>query len=76
MRTKIVSVKLDARMMAKVSRVAKKRGVSRSTVIRDAIESIEDAPLNALAAFGDAVGSLAGPADLSTNPAYLDGLGE
>ena len=74
---KVITVKLDHRMAAKLARVAKQRHVGKSEVVRDAIAALpEDSPMNALAAFGDAVGCFDGPPDLSTNPDYLDGLGE
>ena len=76
MTLKAITVKLSRSAYVKVSRVARSRGVTQSAVIRDAIEALDEPPAQKfLEVAGSAVGSVEGPSDLSTNPAYLEGYG-
>ncbi len=76
MALKAITVKLSRSAYVKVSRVAKSRGLTQSAVIREAIEGLkEPRPQSFLEAAGEAVGSVEGPDDLSTNPARLEGYG-
>ena len=76
MALKAITVKLTRSAYVKVSRVAKSRGLTQSAVIREAIDALkEPAAQSFLEAAGDAVGSVDGPRDLSTNPAHMEGYG-
>jgi Arc/MetJ-type ribon-helix-helix transcriptional regulator len=76
----VVSLKLPDSLLAEVRALADRKGVSRSSVIREALASyLPDAAAPAAGSFADQArdlaGSLEGPADLAANPAYLDGYG-
>ncbi|MDQ3262256.1 MAG: ribbon-helix-helix protein, CopG family, partial [Myxococcota bacterium] len=63
-------------LAAKVARLAKERGTTRSQVIRQAIEDATDrSPGSAAELAADLCGVIEGPADLSTHPRHLDDLG-
>ena len=78
----VVTVKLPSALHARLGRAAKQRGQTKSEVVREALETLlshsNGVPpgRSALALAGDLVGCIEGPGDLSTNPKYLDGLGE
>lgn len=74
-RMQLVSIKLTRPLSAKIARLAKSRGKSRSQVIRDAIEAYpEDRTFNEIA--GRFAGVAEGlPRDLSTNPKYMKKFG-
>jgi metal-responsive CopG/Arc/MetJ family transcriptional regulator len=73
-----VSLKLPAALSVRLDRAAKKRGQTKSEVIRAALEQFlnGERPMSALELAGDLVGCAKGPGDLSTNPKYLEGFGE
>lgn len=75
-----VSLKMPARLAAQVRAAARERGLSKSALIREAIEIYltSDAPPvpSALDMATDLVGAWEGPPDLSTNPKYMEGFGE
>jgi hypothetical protein len=79
---KTVTVKLPAALNARLERAAKQGGQTKSGVVRQALESLLDGrrqarpARSALDLAGDLVGSVEGPGDLSTNPRYLEGLGQ
>jgi metal-responsive CopG/Arc/MetJ family transcriptional regulator len=75
---KTLSLKLPLSLSVKLERAAKKRGQSKSAVVRAALEQFlkGERPLSALELAGDLVGCCEGPADLSTNPKYLEGYGK
>ena len=71
----LVSIKLPGELSAKVARLAKRHGKSRSQVIREAIEAYPEGRT-----FAEVAGRFAGiakrlPPDLSTNPKYLKNFG-
>ena len=72
------SIKLPRTLSAKVSRLAKRRNVSRTEIVRDALEAYtSEDRLSASSAVSDLKGCLKGlPRDLSTNHKYLKGYGE
>lgn len=75
-----VSLKMPKRLAAQVRAAARERGLSKSALIREAIESYlagyaPPVP-SALDMAADLVGSWEGPPDLSTNPKYMEGFGE
>lgn len=76
-----VSFKLPKHLDQMLTRVARRRGTSRSAVLRDALERFEAAGYavhgSVLEAAGDLVGCInSGVRDLSTNPKYMEGFGE
>jgi len=79
---KTISLKVPPALSAKLERVAKARGQSKSEVVRAALEQFLNGerpagrPLSALELAGDLVGCAEGPGDLSTNPKYMEGYGK
>jgi Arc/MetJ-type ribon-helix-helix transcriptional regulator len=85
---KTVTVKLPLALSARLDRAAKRRGQTRSEVVREALQSLLGGPngngnsskvrqpQSALDLAGDLVGCIQGPGDLSTNRSYLDGFGK
>jgi metal-responsive CopG/Arc/MetJ family transcriptional regulator len=74
--TKVMTIKLSRDLSARVSRAARRRKVSRSQVVRDAIRTMK--------ADGPTVGDLAqdfcgvvkgGSCDRSTNPKHMKAYG-
>ena len=78
-RLQVITAKVPRELAAKVARLAKQRHVSKSQVVRDAIESFDSRwPEGSV---GEVAGHLfgsvkGGPKDLATNPKYFDGYGE
>ena len=75
-----ITLKLPAGLAARVSAAVKRRAVSTSALVREALDarlaSDEDAGAGScLDLAGDLRGSLSGPADLSSNPKRLKGYG-
>ncbi len=74
---KTLTIKVPATLSAKVARIAKKQGSSRSEVVREALQAYAG---NQRLSFSEAAaefgGSAKGPSDLSTDPRYLEDLGE
>ena len=75
-----VSLKMPEPLAAEVAAVARRRGVSKSALIREAIETFLSTdevarPKSALDLVADLAGSCEGPEDLSTNPKYMEGFG-
>lgn len=73
-----ISLKLPDDMAARLDALARRRKMSRSELMREALAAILDgspgrASIDDLA--GDLVGSLAGPGDLSTNKKHMRGFG-
>ena len=73
-----VSLKLPDELLRAVETEARRRGVSKSAVIRDELAARlrstrrPRARVTCADLAGDLIGSVTGPADLSTNPRYLD----
>ncbi len=74
----ILSIRLSKRESARVARVARRRNLTRSELVREALARIEESrPGSTLEAWADAVGIVDdAPADLSTAPRHLAGLGK
>ena len=75
-----ISVKMPEPLAAEVAAVAHRRGVSKSALIRKAIETFLSGdgamrPRSPLDLVADLVGNCEGPADLSTNKEYMEGFG-
>jgi metal-responsive CopG/Arc/MetJ family transcriptional regulator len=77
---KSITVKVSSRLSARVATLAKKRKISRSEVVRQAIEAIPDETPETdtiLHRVRHLVGVLTDlPKDLSTNKKYMRGFGE
>ncbi|MEK7402467.1 MAG: ribbon-helix-helix protein, CopG family [Gemmatimonadota bacterium] len=76
-----MSFKLPKELDQMLTRVARRRGVSRAAVLRDALERYRAAGFathgSLLELAGDLVGRFkGGPKDVSTNPKYMEGFGE
>ena len=77
---KTISLKLSDSLDRRIASQAKKRGVSKSQLVRDALESyLENGGAmkgpSCLDLVRDLAGAFEGPPDLSTNPKYLEGYG-
>jgi hypothetical protein len=75
---KPITVKLPEALHVRLTAAARRRGVSQSALLREALEGyLESAPVEGT--FGDLTEDLcgkgSGPPDLSTNDAHLDGYG-
>ena len=71
------SLKLPAHLDELIQQLADERQTSYSQVVREALQAYLAHPgRSALAAAGDLVGSLSGPADSSMAPEHLAGFGE
>lgn len=78
---KTMSLKLSDSLERRVVGEANKRGVSKSQLVRDALESYlrNGDKVEAPSCYDlslDLAGAFEGPPDLSTNPKYLEGLGQ
>jgi hypothetical protein len=78
---KTIAIKLPDDLLARIREAAAKRGETRSAVMRAALleyfpRGKDQNGRSCLALAGDLAGSLEGPSDLSTNPAYMDGYGK
>ena len=76
-----VSLKMPELLAAEVAAVAHRKGVSKSALIREAIETFlsgdeANHPRSALDLVADLVGACEGPEDLSVNKKYMEGFGE
>jgi len=72
-----LSLKLPDALERQLARLAQKRQMSRSALIREAIEAFTvRSRTSVTAAATDLVGSLKGPVDLSTSSKHLDGYGQ
>jgi Arc/MetJ-type ribon-helix-helix transcriptional regulator len=78
---KTISIKLPASLSVRLERAVRKRGKSKSEIVRAALELFLNGesnkrPASALEAAGPYVGCAEGPGDLSTNPKYMEGFGK
>ncbi len=75
------SLKLPDSLIYEIESLSKKRGITKSLLVREAVvEYLHHNPNKNQGSFGDLAsdlcGSIKGPGDLSTNKNYLDGFGE
>lgn len=71
-----VSFKLPGRLVDALGDLAQHRKVSRSALVREALEARLASPRQSVTALaGDLVGSVEGPADLATNSRHMRGFG-
>ena len=78
---KTLSLKLPESLAARLTAVARKRGQSKSAVVRAVLEdylaaSTRVAPGSCLELAADLAGCVAGPGDLSSNKKHLRGFGK
>ena len=72
-----VSFKLPRDLDDALSDLSRRRGCSRSAVVREALQGLAKGKRRSVTAVAhDLVGSLEGPSDLSVNPKYLAGYGK
>ena len=76
-----ISLKMPRRLVLEVSEAARRRGVSRSALIREALEAFlraerADEEISALSLAADLAGAFSGPADLSSCADHMRGFGE
>lgn len=72
-----VSFKLSERLDDALNDLARRRKSSRSALVREALEALAKGKHRSVTAVVDElVGSLDGPADLSTNPKHMTGYGK
>jgi len=76
---KTISLKLSETLDDQLNEVAKRREITKSDLVREALAEYlpDDAPAGSsfFAQTQDLAGCIDGPEDLSTNPKYLEGLG-
>ena len=77
---KTLSLKLPSALDAQIAATAKRRGVSKSALVREALECfLANGRVvkrkSALDLLGDLCGCIEGPGDLSTNPEHMRGYG-
>ncbi len=75
-----ISVKLPVPLAEHLLATAGRRGVSKSTIVREAlVKTLRDGAhrggRSVLALAGDLIGRLEGPGDLSYNPRHMRGFG-
>lgn len=77
---KTVSLKLPDDLDARIEIAARKRGWTKSEVVRKAVSRYLPAGKSSGASFlelaGERIGCVEGPEDLSTDPRHLRGYGE
>lgn len=74
---KTVSFKVTEELDKALTDLARLRKSSRSALVREALAAFEvERERSVTVAAGRLVGSLEGPADLSTNPRRMDGYGK
>ena len=76
-----ISLRIPESLATEVAAAARRRGVSESVLVREAIETLLGAdeatqPRSALDLAHDLAGTCEGPDDLSTNKKYMEGFGE
>ena len=77
-----ISLKMPEPLALELSAAASRRGISKSALVREAIQTFllaDEATRrqeSALTRVADLVGAFSGPADLSTNKDHLEGFGE
>ncbi len=75
-----ITCKIPEHLDAELEALARRERVSKSKIVREAVEqrvkrSAQRAAPRAYDLLKPVIGSLRGPADLSTNPRYLEDLG-
>ncbi len=76
---KAITIKVPDSLDKEIVYEAQRQGVSKSSLVREALVTYltkSEKNQSALDLIRDLVGTVDGPADLSTNPKYLEDLGE
>jgi metal-responsive CopG/Arc/MetJ family transcriptional regulator len=75
---KPISIKLPKHLETLLDELARARGMSRSSVVREALQAYAAASTtgSVVESAGELVGSLDGPRDLSTSAKHMRGFGE
>lgn len=78
---KTIALKLPDELLAKIQDLAKKRGETRSAVMRETLEEFfardnHQNPNSCLDRARDLSGCIKGPVDLSTNQSHMDEYGK
>jgi Arc/MetJ-type ribon-helix-helix transcriptional regulator len=76
---KTISIRVPDELLAAIQFAAKKRGETRSAVMREALQEFLSKNQNTgscLDLARDLAGCVQGPPDLSTNPAHMDHYGK
>ncbi|MDF1563775.1 MAG: ribbon-helix-helix domain-containing protein [Deltaproteobacteria bacterium] len=72
-----ISLKIPARLDRLLTVLARRRGTSRSAVLREALDALAGIEEHSFAAgAADLAGRVEGPSDLSTSERHLEGFGE
>ena len=76
-----ITCKIPEKLNAELEAMARRRRLSKSAILREALESktkasARSAKLTAYDLVKHLCGRLRGPKDLSTNPKYMKGFGE
>jgi hypothetical protein len=73
----IVSLKMPDELASQLTAAARRRGVSRSALLRSALEAyLRDGRTGSAAdLLSDLIGAFKGPKDLSHHPKHLEGFG-
>jgi metal-responsive CopG/Arc/MetJ family transcriptional regulator len=72
-----ISIKLPERLDDLVSDLARRRRSSRSALVREALEALTTSESRSVVTLIDElIGSVDGPADLSTSPKHMAGYGK
>lgn len=73
-----VTVKMSDQLFARLERIARDRRVAKAQVLREAFDGAETSGSkpSAFDLVAHLAGSVKGPRDASTNPAYLDDFGK
>ncbi len=77
---KTLCLKIPEAVAARLEATARKRGQSKSAVVREILDEYLSqgkpaAEVSCLDLAGDLIGCVEGPGDLSTNPRYMSGFG-
>lgn len=81
MATNRISVRLPEKLTARLRARSRAKGTSESNLVREALEKYLEVPAGnrtayELAEAAGIIGSIDGPADLSTNRNYFEGFGK
>ena len=76
---KVLSLKLPAGLDARLARMAKKQGISKSALVRKTLEGLiagtDESPASFAELGADLAGCVEGPKDLSHGKRHMEGYG-
>jgi len=74
---RLISIKLPEPLDRVLTELARRRRITRSSVLREALMAYSEQPSKSFAAAAvDLAGSLSGPKDLSCSPRHMSGYGK